>query len=234
MKQFLIIILSVPFLAACQSIDKTDSNAHTIIDWVDFVKINGKQYESVYSAIIADPTFIGEEISEVAFHISDNVSNPGYQIKDGDAAFLDEGTKLHAVQNKPDMLAVKNNNTINGYRLYQTGNQSNWHYQDLDKRAINKIEMYTSSPPPQRLNKIENPSEIEKILTILDQRETKPSFRPSIENGDPDRYTVVFYTDQVIAQQYTLSYDGGTWYWHPWDTEVLPDKIETYLKVTSE
>ena len=95
MKKICILLICSLIMVSCNSISQPFS--HTIIDWVDFVKINGKEYEALYSVIIADPKNIGEKIGEVKFKVSDNVSNPSYRTKDGDAAFWNKGTEIFSV-----------------------------------------------------------------------------------------------------------------------------------------
>ncbi|WP_042355668.1 hypothetical protein [Bacillus rubiinfantis] len=41
-------------LTGCQG------HTQTIINWVDFIKSNGKSYEGIYSGVLADEKFIGE------------------------------------------------------------------------------------------------------------------------------------------------------------------------------
>ena len=60
MKRWLGVLLLILFLTGCQA-------PQTVIDWVDFVKWDGKQYESIYQGVIADEEKIGEEIGEVKF-----------------------------------------------------------------------------------------------------------------------------------------------------------------------
>src|SRR4051794_25566559 len=99
MKKSGLILLCMFFLVSC--------NSQTIIDWVDFVKINGKQYEAVYTAVISDSANIGERVGEVKFKVADNVTNPSYRIKDGDAAFWEKGTEIYSVVDRKDLIAIQ-------------------------------------------------------------------------------------------------------------------------------
>src|SRR5690625_297994 len=97
------------FLVACNSNTmKEDVNSNVIIDWIDFVKINDKQYNSLYNgAIISNEKYIGDAIGEVEFNVNDNVKETNYKIQNGDAAYLKEGTLLYEVKGKTDLLAVR-------------------------------------------------------------------------------------------------------------------------------
>src|SRR5690625_4976803 len=160
----LLLICSL-FATACSSnsLSNTDShtgtNPHIIIDWIDFVKIEDAEYHSTYTGIIADPKYIAEEIGRVNFKVDENVTNPSYHIKNGDAAFWEEGTKIFSVKNMPEFIAIKDNSKINGYRIYSSQINSDSYqltYKDIDQEKINKIEIY------QRYN---NP---DLLVSILD------------------------------------------------------------------
>lgn len=73
------------------------------IEWVDFIQFGGIHYLAQGMRGSSQPGLIREEglgtvYSTVKFKVAGNVSDPGYQIKDGDAAFLDVGTKLYTVK----------------------------------------------------------------------------------------------------------------------------------------
>ena len=70
-----------------------------VIDWIDFVKLDGITY-------VADLTARGETVAAAAVgplygrvvcKVADNVTEPGYELQDGDAAFLPPGTKVYAI-----------------------------------------------------------------------------------------------------------------------------------------
>ncbi|QFG00053.1 hypothetical protein PB01_15140 [Psychrobacillus glaciei] len=66
MKKVSLLLICSLFLISCnmnttKKTITTTQNIHetrSIIEWVDFVDINGNQYESIYSAIIADPNVL--------------------------------------------------------------------------------------------------------------------------------------------------------------------------------
>src|SRR6476661_3791764 len=73
---------------------------HTVIDWVNFIRFGGITY-------LAVPTRPGRSLTErdfgpvfatVTFKLEGNVQDPGYQSRDGDAAFLNAGTKISTVK----------------------------------------------------------------------------------------------------------------------------------------
>lgn len=141
-------IMSLFMLAACHHLDKT--NSHVIIDWVHFVKINNKTYEALYTGVLMDEKYVGDEVGEVTFTLNENVTEFHYKAKNGDAAYLEEGTKLHAVDGFPDLLAVKNDNVINGYELFILENATfPADFSDLNIENIKKVDVWKGYYPPQ-------------------------------------------------------------------------------------
>jgi len=99
---------------------------HTVtsIDWVHFVKLGG----ITYITSINDQDLkveIGPEFAQVKFQLNGNVNDPQYQIKDGDAAFLDVGTPIYTVKEyKPEFrLAVRESD--NKWHLYEADTNPN-------------------------------------------------------------------------------------------------------------
>ncbi len=74
-----------------------------MIDWVSFIRFGGITYDENHYAASGKlgraltERDLGPEVARVAFKLSDNVTEPGYRPKDGDAAFLEAGTPMHAV-----------------------------------------------------------------------------------------------------------------------------------------
>jgi hypothetical protein len=64
------------------------------IDWVDFIKINDITYLRQNSDVPPGHDML-TYYTEVKFKVADNVNNPNYKIKDGDAAYLETGTKIY-------------------------------------------------------------------------------------------------------------------------------------------
>ncbi len=95
------------------------NTSNTIIDWVNFIRFSGITYlvmstQTGRSLIESD---LGSVFATVNFKLEGNVHDPNYQSKDGDAAFLDAGTKVYTVKgyNPDTRLAAKGNNTLTLY-----------------------------------------------------------------------------------------------------------------------
>lgn len=237
MKRSLVFLISCMLLTACNNPTSSNNpnsftNQHTIIDWVDFIKINGSQYVAIYSATIADQSYIGEKVGEVAFKVADNVSNPKYQIENGDAAFWEEGTEIFEVLNMPELIAVPDGNEINGYRLYHEESMQRdyrQHFKDLDLDIVNRVEFYNSDIKLKVLNTLNNKEEITKFFALIGNGETNSEFNPDLSHGDPEHYQMVFFSDEQIANKFNLFFDSKVWYWHPWDTSIISNEIESFV-----
>ena len=77
------------------------------ISWTDCLKINNIMYSGDFKQTLADAASLGEEMGKVKFNVSQNVNNPSYRFRNGDAAFLEVGTKIYSVKSDPEAVAVK-------------------------------------------------------------------------------------------------------------------------------
>jgi hypothetical protein len=69
------------------------------IEWINFVRFHGITYQASTIPIGRAPTAadLGPVFATVRFQVADNVQDPNYQLKDGDAAFLAAGTPVYTV-----------------------------------------------------------------------------------------------------------------------------------------
>ena len=104
-----VLAAAVTLLAACTSGDKPPPTVEAsatpvqpptavIIDWVDFIHFDGIEYLRATRSVTIDETGIGPQFSTVQFNVSENVTDPSYRPKDGDAARLDAGTPVYEVR----------------------------------------------------------------------------------------------------------------------------------------
>lgn len=105
-------------LAACAALPSANSQ-HIQIDWVDFIRFGGITYTPlpVSCGRALSARDLGPVFAVTSFKLDGNVQDPGYQSKDGDAAFLPVGTKVYAVKGyKPTFrLAVYQNDVLQLY-----------------------------------------------------------------------------------------------------------------------
>lgn len=229
-KPMSLIILLMIILSGCRT---NPFGSQTIIDWVDFIKWNGKMYDGIYSGVLADEQYIGEKLGEVKFKVADNVSNPEYKTKNGDAAFHEKGSEIFTIKGHPDLLAVKSSRAINGYSLYfsRDGLEYKWQFQDVPINKVNKIEIYQAYTPDgtKRVSEIKSADQISRFLEILKTSKDSPNFEPNTENGDPDYYQFVLYTGDPLAYMFDLQFDGHTYFWFPADPSILSNDIQAFF-----
>lgn len=109
-----------------------------------FIKWDGEDYTALYSGVLADEQYISKEIGTVNFKVADNVTNTSYKTKDGDAAFHEKGTRLFSIEGQEDLLAVKDESVVNGYRVYSAkeDTENKWDFNNLPLDKVQHIEIY--------------------------------------------------------------------------------------------
>src|SRR5258708_4347371 len=120
----ILLVVLLPFLGlvSCAFPSNGSFSPNTqnvVIDWVNFIHFKGITY-------LAAPTRPGRSLTEsdlgpafatVKFKLDGNVKDPRYQSKDGDAAFLDVGTKVFTMKgyNPTFRLATQQKNAFTLY-----------------------------------------------------------------------------------------------------------------------
>jgi hypothetical protein len=111
------------FAAACQA-PWAQSACHTThIDWINFVQVGSTQYVAgPSSSATLKESDLGPVYAQVKFRVSENVCDPNYRPKDGDAAFLEAGTPIYQVAGRPpgDQLAARFKGSIVVYTAMKT------------------------------------------------------------------------------------------------------------------
>ena len=123
MPRFIVALGCFLLMSACQLPGST-SGCNAQIDWVNLIQVGSTQYV----AAPASPTTIqegdlGPVYARVKFKVSGNVCDPGYRIKDGDAAFLEPGTPIYEVNGESpgQELAARFGGSLVAYRAVSPG-----------------------------------------------------------------------------------------------------------------
>lgn len=194
-------LLIAAIFSGCQTVKK-----QVCIDWVDAIKINNVRYYGSYNRVITDEKIIDKEIDVVKFKVAENVNDPEYKLKDGDATFLQPGTRIFSVKgyDKDKVAAVKVG--VNWILYVAEGNG------DLIKEDKEE-ESSASKLIVEGLNnkkvEIEDKKKIEEIAKIL-KGSSNISQMPNLNNQK--RFSFYFVIkDKVgvgkIATKYYLSYE---------------------------
>jgi hypothetical protein len=83
--------------------------AAVMVEWVDFVQLNGRQYVAALDGRTQPPlpgSQVGPRVGVTACQIAGSSAGPNYKLRDGDAAFLAPGTVVHAIRGVPTTRAV--------------------------------------------------------------------------------------------------------------------------------
>ncbi len=223
-------VLILLLLTGCRS---TPFDGQSIIEWVDFIVLDGKEYNGIHSGVLADKHYVGEKIGTVKFKVADNVTNHRYKIRNGDAAFHKKGTEIFEIKDHPYLIAVKNTDSINGYSVYFSRDdiEYQWHFKDMPIEKVKLIEIYQANPPEgnKMISELTKNEEVKSFLQLLVNSEENPSFQPNTEKANPIFYEMIFYTEDPIAYKYNMQFDGDTYFWHPWDTSILDEDIKTFI-----
>ncbi|MCI2253386.1 hypothetical protein L2D08_03290 [Domibacillus sp. PGB-M46] len=231
MRHYAFLILLAVLLAGCRSGDPEEGQADAI-DWVDFVKWNGVEYHGIHTGILADKNAVGEKVGQVTFTVAGHITEPSYKPKDGDAAFYGKGTGLYTVKEHPGLLAVKDKQAKNGYKLYYSTKAGGyrWHFDNVPIEKVIRAEVF---PDGQKQGRSISGSDLKHLLKLLTTSEPVDSFIPNTKEEGVS-YHIVLYTGEAVAYQYSVQYDGITYYWHPWDTAILDDDIKPFLESWKE
>lgn len=113
--------LPIDTLAGCpeQHPEADNSSGESTIEYVDFVRLNGRRYDRMSQPELA-PDLLADVIGRVCFRISEMALDPMAQLQDGDAAYLPVGTELRAIRgaNSDLRLGVLVDNSV---AIYEVG-----------------------------------------------------------------------------------------------------------------
>jgi hypothetical protein len=81
-----------------------DADGNAAIAWVPFVRVKGLMFQKTFSpAATVSGSDLGGTVITVECAIGETVSNPSFRPRDGDAAYLAEGTELREINGyRPD------------------------------------------------------------------------------------------------------------------------------------
>ncbi|OWR30782.1 hypothetical protein CDO73_09325 [Saccharibacillus sp. O23] len=183
----------------------------TIIDWIDFVNIDGTVYEGVSNGVLRDSGSVTDEVvGTVSKKLDGNVTDSSYRNRSGDAAFLEKGTKLYRVDGfePEDLVAVHDEEQIGGYKLYAREHYDGLPDEDFDavlqaKPSSVSIYRWRETEPIRILTG----SESETFIRYLKEASHTPNDR-SQSSQDPISYQLVFDTEEPVLYTFRIEDDG--------------------------
>jgi hypothetical protein len=145
------------------------------IEWTDFVQFRGIRYvtQGFHSPSRSNQIKkenLGPLFSVVTFKVSGNISELGYQIKDGDAAFLDVGTKVFTVKGYQPWfrLAAYSHGTIMLYEVTENPKAKRGaELLDIDGK-IRYISINSEQDGVTEIATIKDPQHVTTLITLID------------------------------------------------------------------
>ena len=109
LKNVIMISISSILLSSCVNVSSITGCPDGEIEWVDMVMLNDIKYQHHFSepADENNPLSIekGRELGKVTFKMADRACS-NHEMKNGDAAYLEEGTPIYEVKGYPSSLIV--------------------------------------------------------------------------------------------------------------------------------
>jgi len=169
------------------------------IDWTDFIRLDGITYQSNYYEKGVEKPDVGEPVAEVRCKISDVVSDPEYDIRDGDAAYLEPGTTIYSVRGYPSWFRIAAFRE-GQWLLYEPDThpraEVGAELLDLEGR-IRYIGINSSSNGTKELVRIDDPKEVDRLVEMV----------LSAPVDQETRYSDADLGDQVFIE---FGFDDGT------------------------
>jgi hypothetical protein len=140
-----------------------------VIDWTDFIRLDGVTYQSNYYEKGLAKSDVGEPIAEVRCKISDVVTDPEYDLRDGDAAYLEPGSTIYSVRGYPSSFRIAAFRD-GQWLLYEPdthpGAEVGADLLDLEGR-IRYIGINSSWNGTKELARIDDRDEVERLVEIV-------------------------------------------------------------------
>lgn len=180
---------------------------HVDIDWVHFVQWDGVTYVALYDEVMTDESFVGDSFGEVLHRLDGNVTDTNYRSKDGDAAYLDEGTKLYHVLGEPDLLVAKEDWDVRSYRLFAREDYEEMTFAEAAKRVV-AVEVWEMSD-----TSVVERFVIDDITPLVAELQDANVLVRDWDVTEDDRYyTFVFVTEDVLSFRLNVQYSDDIWY----------------------
>jgi hypothetical protein len=205
---------------------------NTKIDWVDFLKLNGVSYTASFHGVLTDSTKLGKVIGKVGFQVSDNVHDPQYVTKDGDAAFLAQGTDIHAIDGYPDheIVAVADNHAIGGFKLYIADDKRKTveiTFEEAVKHEIVEVGLYPSKGNVKPMIELKDGSQL-FLISMFQRTVQEKSIDVKLGENLID-YSFVIDSGKAIGYADTIYKDGNNYYWNHNEVKQLQNAFGYYF-----
>jgi hypothetical protein len=183
-----------------------------ITDWAPFIKlgdityIDSGSFQSLNTEL--DSSILGPEIAQVRFKASDNDA-PGYESKNGDAAFLEPGTPIYRVNGyrREFLVATSTNGVVGIYEAsYVPGAKAGRDILDLAGKVIS-IKLTGGPDATLPFGEITDPAVVEAFVSsVLDTSITADV--PHRDTGGGQYFLAFHLRDGIVIRRGYLTNTG--------------------------
>ncbi len=202
----LLTITLIPQLGCDKSDNGTDQQTTTItaIDWVNFIKFSDITYLSKRGIEIS---FTEEDLyyfDEVQFQVANNVNELGYHSKNGDAAFLEEGTPIYSIRDySPDFRLIAKTGTEMILYEADTNPSAKKGADLLDiSRKVEYIGINSAIDGTAELASIREEGQVSQLVEMILEAPVDQTFR----SHEGRQYFIAFYLNDgtVVKRSYHI------------------------------
>jgi hypothetical protein len=184
-------------LAACaRGVSET-----VVIDWVDVVQFGGIRYLAKINPSGRAPTDadVGPVFATVRFKVADNVHDPGYRLKDGDATFLDVGTPVYSVSGYAPTFRLVARSHLDGRLLFYEADTNPHAHSSADVLDIGgkvrSIGVNSQQDGTTELGVVKDPTQVLALVTMVLDAHVNQGY----QERDSATYFVAFHMDDGTA-----------------------------------
>lgn len=186
--------------------------ATMIIDWIDFVRLDGITYTAFWpdQGRPLTEADLGPVHARVRRKLSGNVCDPSYRSQDGDAAFLEAGTPVHAVKGYAPTfrLAARRGDRIVLYEV-DTNPRATRGEDLLDIRGkVRAISVRSAEDGRTEIGRIDDPAKVSSLVALVLEAGVDQSVPPSPPSAEGRRYFVAF--ELADGTRTTRAFDAAT------------------------
>ncbi len=185
-----------------------------IVDWADVIRFEGITYQAADSGVgrLLKEEDLGPKFAKVKHRLQDNVNEPAYIIKNGDAGYLDPGTPVYEMKGYDtsfrlvayDGKALKLYEVVSNMRAAEVSD-----YLDIEGK-VRHIGVYGDFDGTRKLGVIREPEKVRYLVSTI--MEAPLEVEPGSIPEDGRVYFLAFHLEDGTATVQTYYADRGMMY----------------------
>jgi hypothetical protein len=202
-----IVLLSLLGSVSCALPTPMPPTSTIQIDWVNYIRFGGITYlaSTLHAGHPLQVSDLGPQFAIVKFKLEGHVQDPHYQARDGDAAFLDVGTRIYTVKGyKPTFWLTANVN--HNVLLFEadTNPKAKIGADLLDIGGkVNHIGVNSNQDGTTELAAIKNPKQVAQLVAMV---LSAPVDQTRVGQGGPQYFLAFHLKDgTVVIRAYWLN-----------------------------